>query len=376
MEAVATIGAYGLSIVNKPLQFFLKDEVKTAFDNATGNKIFSRKYKVETSAEGKVWCILKICKANLKDINQLQHHCLRKHGISFSVRGEFILNIELKQRKIGAFDMSSEDAGSIKNLPESVSISNDCVKAAGIIGESSASIADNDLQYILKDEVINAFENYIGDNNYGGKYKIAIVDDRYECIIKRCELSYKNANGLYYHCQLKHDIKIVVTGRYIIAIEKSEIRKSSSCRMCGKFFRNRGSLRKHCYRTHKPKYTSEDGALVPIMTTSNESSKIDKPDTGKIQDNTNAINTTTNSMDSNSKRSYFFDRYYEESNAKKAMLNPSESGYSQSAPASQNIDDDKELLELALELAENNSDFQYALEKDVSDKYATSRDFY
>jgi hypothetical protein len=48
----------------------------------------------------------------------------------------------------------------------------------------------------------------------------------------------------------------------------------------------------------------------------------------------------------------------------------------QPSATSENIDDDKELLELARELAENNSDFQYALEKDVSDKYATSRDFY
>jgi hypothetical protein len=119
-------------------------------------------------------------------------------------------------------------------------------------------------------------------------------------------------------------------------------------------------------------------------------------------------------MDSNRKRSYFSDRYYEKSNAKKAMLNPSESGYPQSdsfisisssldngilsiteynsvddtlatgnndlittdvqpSTTSENIDDDQELLELARELAENNSDFQDALNKDVADKYATSR---
>ena len=95
----------------------------------------------------------------------------------------------------------------------------------------------------------------------------------------------------------------------------------------------------------------------------------------KIQDNTNATNTTTNNMVSNRKRSNSLARYNEEYNAKKAMLNPSESGYPQSDPASENIDD-KELLELAQELAENNSDFQYALNKDVADKYSTSKDSY
>jgi hypothetical protein len=132
----------------------------------------------------------------------------------------------------------------------------------------------------------------------------------------------------------------------------------------------------------------------------------------EAQNNTSATNTTTNNMDSTRKRSHSPATHEEESNAKKAMFNPSESGYPQSdsfisisgswddgmlsiteynsvddtpttgnkelittdvqpSATSQNIDDDKELLELARELAENNSDFQYALEKDVSDKYAT-----
>jgi hypothetical protein len=95
----------------------------------------------------------------------------------------------------------------------------------------------------------------------------------------------------------------------------------------------------------------------------------------EVQNNTSATNTTTNNMDSTRKRSHSPATHEEESNAKKAMFNPSESGYPQSAPASENIDD-KELLELARELAENNSDFQYSLEKDVADKYATSRDSY
>jgi hypothetical protein len=314
MEAVATTGAHGLSIDNNSLQGMLKDEVKIAFDNATGNEIFSRKYKVEKSAEGRVGCIVKNCLMDRKDIKNLQLHCMRVHEISFSFRGEFILHIELKKRKIDDPHMSSEDARSIKYLPEAVSVSNDCAKAAGIIEESSFSKDNNDLQYRLKDEVTNSFKNYIDDNHYGGTYKISIVDNKYECIIKRCNRSYKSTSSLNKHCLLNHDIKIMIRGEDIMSIEK-------------------------------------------------------------VQDNTSATKTTTGNMDSNRKRSYATAIHKEESNAKKAMLNSSESGYPKSSPASENIDDE-DLLELARELAENNSDFQDALNKDVADKYATSRDSY
>jgi hypothetical protein len=315
MEAVATTGAHGLSIDNKSLQGMLKDEVKIAFDNATGNEIFARKYKVKKSAEGRVGCIVKGCQTTAnKGMEGLQSHCLRAHKISFSSKDEFILNIELKDSKIDALDMNSEDAWSIKNLPESVSISNDRIKETGIVGESNFSTADNDLQYRLKDEIVRAFENYKDDNNYGSQYKLPIVDNSYECIMKGCELSYERTGSLNNHCRKDHSIRITFRKKYAVAIEK-------------------------------------------------------------IQDNTNATNTTTNNMDSTRKRSHSPATHEEESNAKKAMFNPSESGYPQSAPASENIDD-KELLELARELAENNSDFQYSLEKDVADKYATSRDSY
>jgi hypothetical protein len=360
MEAVATIGAHGLSIDNNSLQGMLKDEVKIAFDNATGNEIFARKYKVKKSAEGRVGCIVKDCPKDRQDIKNLQLHCMRVHEISFSFRGEFILHIELKQRKIDGPHMSSEDARSIKYLPKSVSISNDCIKTAGTIGESSSSIADNNLQDILKDEVINAFENYISDDHYGGKYKMAKVNNKYVSIIKGCNRSYSSSRSLQDHSRNKHNISLSITGEYIIAIEKVK------------------------------------------------------------KDNTNATKTTTDNMDSNRKRSHSPDIHEEESNAKKAMLNPSESGYLQSAlsrsnynleplswhddllsiteynsvddtPVTGNNDlittdvqpsatsqdiDDTEILELARELAENNSDFQDALNKDVADKYATSRDSY
>jgi hypothetical protein len=360
MEAVATIGAHGLSIDNNSLQGMLKDEVKIAFDNATGNEIFARKYKVKKSAEGRVGCIVKDCPKDRQDIKNLQLHCMRVHEISFSFRGEFILHIELKQRKIDGPHMSSEDARSIKYLPKSVSVSNDCAKAAGIIEESSFSKDNNDLQYRLKDEVINAFENYIDDNNYGSQYKISIVDNEYECIIKGCNRSYKSSRSWRGHCLKDHKIRLAVIGKYIMSIEKVK------------------------------------------------------------KDNTNATKTTTDNMDSNRKRSHSPDIHEEESNAKKAMLNPSESGYLQSAlsrsnynleplswhddllsiteynsvddtPVTGNNDlittdvqpsatsqdiDDTEILELARELAENNSDFQDALNKDVADKYATSRDSY
>ena len=360
MEAVATIGAHGLSIDNNSLQGMLKDEVKIAFDNATGNEIFSRRYKVE-KFEGKLWCIAKGCKHYLQSINSLQTHCIQEHGISFSIRDKSsILNIELEDRKINVFDMSSGDAGRIKNLPESGSVSNDRVKVAGIKGEPCSSIADNNLQDILKDEVINAFENYISDDHYGGKYKMAKVNNKYVSIIKGCNRSYSSSRSLQDHSRNKHNISLSITGEYIIAIEKVK------------------------------------------------------------KDNTNATKTTTDNMDSNRKRSHSPDIHEEESNAKKAMLNPSESGYLQSAlsrsnynleplswhddllsiteynsvddtPVTGNNDlittdvqpsatsqdiDDTEILELARELAENNSDFQDALNKDVADKYATSRDSY
>jgi hypothetical protein len=190
MEAVATIGVHGLSIVNNSLQRMLTDEVKIAFDNATGNEIFFRKYKVE-KFEGRVRCIVKECEAYITDLNSLRFHCIQFHSILLSTKDIFILHIQLTRRKIDVFDMSSEDVGRIKNLPESGSISNDRVKEAGIIGESSFLKDNNDLQYRLKDEVISAFKNYKDDNHYGSKYKISIVDNEYECIIKGCDRSYK-----------------------------------------------------------------------------------------------------------------------------------------------------------------------------------------
>ena len=424
MEAVATTGAHGLSIDNKSLQGMLKDEVKIAFDNATGNEIFARKYKVKKSAEGRVGCIVKDCPKDRQDIKNLQLHCMRVHEISFSFRGEFILHIELKQRKIDGPHMSSEDARSIKYLPKSVSISNDCIKTAGTIGESSSSIADNNLQDILKDEVINAFENYIDDNHYGGKYKISIVDNQYECIIKGCGHSYQYAQNLRHHCLFDHNIRLMTIDRYIVAIEKLKLSEPSVCRECNKQSIHRGALKRHYSRAHGIECKLlKNGALLFTTEIGNKLSKTNEPDTDKVQDNTSATKTTTDNMDPTRKRSYFPATHEEESNAKKAMFNPSESGYHQSSSASENIDDkelyelvqqlaevdnnfktdvikftdicstdlintdfqfsatsqdidDTEILELARELAENNSDFQDALNKDVADKYATSRDSY
>jgi hypothetical protein len=415
MEAVATIGAHSLSRVDKSLQPMLTDEVKIAFDNATGNEIFFRKYKVE-KFEGRVRCIVKECTHYSTNIRHLQIHCLYKHEIIFSIRDEFILNIKLKQRKIDGFDMSSKDARNITNLPESGSVSNDCVKVAGIIGESSSSIADNNLRYILKDEVINAFENYIGDNHYGGKYKISIVDSKFECIIKGCDRRYKQISALYNHCISSHDIRIVIIDKNIIAIEKVEP-KESLCDICSIILKDLKALRDHHFNIHGRKCEFKKNILLSTTEIGNKLPKINKPDTDKVQDNTSVTKTTTDNMDSNRKRSHATATHEEESNAKNAKLNPSESGYPQSdlfisissswdngilsiteynsvddTPAtgnndlittdvqpsatSENIDDDKELLELAQELAENNSDFQDALNKDVADKYATSRDSY
>jgi hypothetical protein len=124
---------------------------------------------------------------------------------------------------------------------------------------------------------------------------------------------------------------LVFKDEYIIAIEKLILKEPPVCRECEKKLNNLGSLRRHYSRVHHLKCKFEDGLLLPIMETSNESSKIDKPDTGKIQDNTNATNTTTNNMVSNRKHSHATAIHEEESNAKNAMLNPSESGYLQSS---------------------------------------------
>jgi hypothetical protein len=218
--------------------------------------------------------------------------------------------------------MSSEDARSIKYLPESVSVNNDCAKAAGIIEESSSSKDNNDLQYILKDEVINAFENYIDDNHYGCKYKISIVDNKYECIIKECDRSYKVRRSWQTHCSKHHNIRVILRNEYIIAIEEVEQEKPPVCIICNKKSKNKKALRDHHSKTHGIKCKRKDGLLLPIMKTSNKLSKIYGSDTGKIQDNTNATKATTDNMDSNRKRSHFLGRCYEESNAKKAKLNP------------------------------------------------------
>jgi uncharacterized C2H2 Zn-finger protein len=61
----------------------------------------------------------------------------------------------------------------------------------------------------------------------------------------------------------------------------------------------------------------------------------------KTQDNTNANKTTTDNMDSNRKRSHSPAIHKEESNAKKAMLNPSESGYLQSSDTLSSISNDR-----------------------------------
>jgi hypothetical protein len=240
------------------------------------------------------------------------------HEISFSFRGEFIFHIKLEQRQINVFDMSSEDARSIKYLPESGSVSNDCAKAAGIIEESSFSKDNNDLQYRLKDEVINAFENYIDDNHYGGKYKVSTAGNMYECIINGCDRSYKSQRSWRTHCLKHHNIKSILRDKYIIAIEKT-------------------------------------------------------------QDNTNATKTTTDNMDSNRKRSHSLATHEEESNAKKARLNTLESEYLQSSATLSSIsnsceespefsdrfldiitDDDSFVTPIADNTASRNTGFQFS----------------
>ena len=206
------------------------------------------------------------------------------------------------------------------------------------------------------------------------------------------------------------------------------------CPECNIFCKHTSSLRGHLSVSHRRNCTFENEVLLfttdkitgdkKIYNSSNNVQAINiKKGALKTQDNTNATNTTTDNMDSNRKRSHATAIHEEESNAKKAKSNPSESGYLQSSAtlssisnsceedttfsdrfldgiiaddsfvtpvagntASINTDfqfsdtsqdiDDKELLELARELAENNSDFQDALNKDVADKYATSRDSY
>jgi hypothetical protein len=323
MEAVATTGGYGFSIVNNSLQRMLTDEVKIAFDNATGNEIFFRKYKVE-KFEGRVRCIVKRCKTSLHSITQFQKHCAQQHEIFMTIRDNFILHLQSKQREIADFDMSSEDAGSIKYLPESVSVSNDCVKAASIIGESSFPITDN-LQDFLKDEVINAFKNYKDDNNYGSKYKMSIVDNQYECIIKGCDRSYQYAQNLRHHCLFDHNIRLMTTDRYIVAIEKLKLSEPSVCRECNKQSIHRGALKRHYSRVHGIECKlSKNGALLFTTEIGNKLSKTNEPDTDKVQDNTNATKTTTNNMASTRKRSHATAIHEEESNAKKASLNPSD----------------------------------------------------
>jgi hypothetical protein len=134
----------------------------------------------------------------------------------------------------------------------------------------------------------------------------------------------------------------------------------------------------------------------------------------EAQSDINATKTTTNNMDSTRKRSHSLGIHEEESNAKKAMLNPSDtlSSISNSCevgltfgdrfldiitaddsfvtPIAGNIDsintafqfsdtsqdiDDTELLELARELPQTNNDFKTALSGDASYS-AASRDSY
>jgi hypothetical protein len=395
MEAVATTGAHGLSIDNNSLQGMLKDEVKIAFDNATGNEIFARKYKVE-KFEGRVRCIAKRCIASFQRIHSLRSHCMDVHDISFSMRDEFILNIKLEQRQRNVFDMSSEDARSIKYLPEAVSVSNDCAKAAGIIEESSFSKDNNDLQYRLKDEVINAFKNYIDDNHYGGKYKVEKVEGRVRCIAKGCIASFQHIHSLRHHCMNVHDISFSMRGEFILNIKLEQRQRnvfdmSSEDARSIKYLPEAVSVSNDCAKAagiieessfskdnNDLQYRLKDevinafknyiddnhyGGKYKVSIVDNEYECIIKgcdrsygviPSlqnhclddhnirlifTGKYiiaiekvkKDNTNATKTTTDNMDSNRKRSHSPDIHEEESNAKKAMLNPSESGYLQSA---------------------------------------------
>jgi hypothetical protein len=184
---------------------------------------------------------------------------------------------------------------------------------------------------------------------------------------------------------------------------------------CSRAYSYYKSLKRHCLNDHNKvlKYNKKEycGLLIKFRSMF------------ETQDNTDITNTTMDNMDSTRKRSHSPAIHEEEPNAKKASLNTLESGYLQSLAtlssisnsceedpifsdrfldgiiaddsfvtpvagntASINTDfqfsdtsqdiDDKELLELARELAENNSDFQDALNKDVADKYATSRDSY
>jgi hypothetical protein len=256
---------------------------------------------------------------------------------------------------------------------------------------------------------------------------------KFRCI--ECGVVCKNITAVINHLDNIHRKKARFNGEYYEIIAVLPPKPQVNCPKCKYLFKDGNSLRGHLDKSHWLKSTFSNGVLTSttnkitgekeIYSFTNNIQAINiKESTPKSQDNTNATNTTTNNMDSNRKRSHSLDGYNEASNAKKAMLNPSESGHPQSSDTlssisnsceedstfgdnflesitaddsfvtptagnidsintdfqlsatSQNIDDDKELLELALELAENNSDFQYALEKDVSDKYATSRDFY
>jgi uncharacterized C2H2 Zn-finger protein len=205
------------------------------------------------------------------------------------------------------------------------------------------------------------------------------------------------------------------------------------CPECNLFFKHTGSLRGHLSVSHGLNCTFENEVILfttdkstgdkKIYNSSNNIQAINiKKGALKTQNNTNATNTTTDNMDSTRKRSHSPDRYNEESNAKKAMLNPSESGYLQSSDTRSSISnsceedttfsnrfldgitaddsfvtpiagntasintafqfsatsqdiDDTELLELARELLQTNNDFKTALSGDASYS-AASRDSY
>jgi uncharacterized C2H2 Zn-finger protein len=187
---------------------------------------------------------------------------------------------------------------------------------------------------------------------------------KYKCVA--CGAILRNKRNVIRHFSGTHGKKGHFIGNYFKITDN--IDPGLNCPECKVLFKHDNSLRNHLNKYHELRGIFEHGSLVCTINKSTGERKIYgftnntqainiKETTPKSQDNTNATNTTTDNMDSTRKRSHSPATHEEESNAKKAMFNPSESGYPQSAPASENIDD-KELLELVQQLVEADNNFK------------------
>jgi uncharacterized C2H2 Zn-finger protein len=189
---------------------------------------------------------------------------------------------------------------------------------------------------------------------------------KFRCVV--CRVVFKDKTAIIRHLNSIHRKQVRFKGEYYKIIADLPPKPRVNCPECEELFKDKNSLRGHLNAFHNLKSIFSGNVIIStthkitggkkIYNFTNNIQAINiKESTPKSQDNTNATNTTTNNMVSNRKRSHSPAIHEEESNAKKAMFNSSESGYPQSAPASENIDD-KELLELVQQLVEADNNFK------------------